>query len=398
MRSYYPVDSKAVPAPNTDTLYTIAWLDVSKEPSVIKIPDMGDRYYMLPMLDGWSNVFSVPSTRTTGQKAQTYVITGPGWSGALPSGVSQIKAPTGMVWVLGRIYSTGTPEDYVAVHAIQDQITAQPLSSYGRSYSAPAGVVDQKLDMKTPTKEQVDALSTNDFFAYFSELVKTNPPLQGDRLKLDEIAQIGIVPGKDFDSSKLAAYDPVANASVPKLARKKMGELLSAQKLTNGWQYFTNVGDYGTDYLMRALANWMGPGWNRPQDAVYPISLKSADGSAYDGSKHSYLIHFGKGMMPPVKGFWSLTLYDDQYFLVPNSINRYTLSQRDKLVENADGSVDLYLQSESPGAARQANWLPAPKGPFTLMLRLYWPSTTGPSLLDGTWQPPLVQTGESPAR
>src|SRR5512147_1271784 len=158
MRSYPSVDNHCCAAPNADTLYTEAWLDVSKEPWVFSIPDMGDRYYIMPMLDGWSEVFEVAGSRTTGGKAQTYAITGPSWSGALPQGVKEVKSPTGMVWILGRIYSNGTPEDYRAVHALQDKFTVVPLSAYGKSYTPPPGVVDPKFDMKAAVRKQVNAM------------------------------------------------------------------------------------------------------------------------------------------------------------------------------------------------------------------------------------------------
>src|SRR5499426_699942 len=158
MRSYPDATFKDVTAPNADTLYTTTWLDVSKEPWVLSIPDMSGRYFLFPMLDGWTDVFQVPGKRTTGTGPQTYAITGPGWSGTLPSGVTQYKSPTAMVWILGRIYCTGTPEDYDAVHNIQDQVSVVPLSAYGKTYTAPSGVVDPKIDMKTAVRDQVDAL------------------------------------------------------------------------------------------------------------------------------------------------------------------------------------------------------------------------------------------------
>jgi hypothetical protein len=139
------------------------------------------------------------------------------------------------------------------------------------------------------------------------------------------------------------------------------------------------------------MANALGPGWNRPQDAVYPLSQKDANGDAYDGSEHKYVMHFEKGQMPPVKAFWSLTMYDTEFFFVPNSINRYDLSQRNHFNNNADGSVDLYIQADSPGKNKEANWLPAPKGKFALVLRMYWPTQTAPSIMDGTWTPPPVK-------
>lgn len=161
--------------------------------------------------------------------------------------------------------------------------------------------------------------------------------------------------------------------------------------MVNGWMFSTKMGVYGTDYLGRAVTTAFGLGANRPQDAIYPTSEVDANGKPYDGS-NKYVMHFDKGQMPPALGFWSLTMYNGQYFFVDNPLNRYTLSSRTKFVTNADGSVDMYLQSDSPGKAKEANWLSAPKGKFILMLRLYWPRETPPSLIDGTWKiPPVTQ-------
>ena len=176
MRTYPAVDNHCCAAPNADTLYTEAWLDVSKEPSVLSIPDMGNRYYIIPMLDGYSEVMSVASPATTGYKAQTYAITGPGWTGTLPPNVTQVKSATGMVWVLGRIYCTGTPDDYKAVHALQDKFTVVPLSSHGKPYTPPVAQVDPNFDMKTAVRKQVDGLDVNAYFTRLAQLMKTNPP------------------------------------------------------------------------------------------------------------------------------------------------------------------------------------------------------------------------------
>jgi len=391
MRTYPAVDNHCCAAPNADTLYTMVWLDVSSEPWILSIPDMGNRYYIVPMLDGYSEVFKVASPATTGSKAQTYAITGPGWSGTLPQGMTEVKSATGMVWVLGRIYCTGTPEDYKTVHALQDKFSVVPLSSYGKPYKAVAGPVNPNLDMKTAVRKQVAALDIDTYFNYLAKLMKTNPPTPRDAPMIARMAKIGLVPGKDFDPSKLAFVDRELIKTVPKLALVKMVEHMKQQKTTNGWLYFTSgVGEFGTDYLVRGMANALGPGWNRPQDAVYPLSQKDANGDDYDGSAHNYVMHIEKGQFPPVKAFWSLTMYDPEFFFVPNSINRYDLSQRNKFITNPDGSIDMYLQAESPVKGKEANWLPAPKGKFALVMRLYWPTTTPPSILDGSWKPPAV--------
>jgi hypothetical protein len=395
MRSYPAVENHCCAAPNADTLYTIVWLDVTKEPWILSIPEMGDRYYIVPMLDGYSEVFHVASPPTTGSKAQTYAITGPGWSGTLPEGVTQAKSPTGLVWVLGRIYCTGTPQDYKAVHALQDMFSAVPLSSYGKPFAPSPGAVEPSVDMKTAVRKQVGDLDINAYFNYLAKLMQTNPPTAEDAPIVARMAKIGLSPGQEFDPGKLGFVDKELIRTVPKLSTVKMLAHLKEQKTTNGWLYFTSgVGDFGTDYLVRGMANALGPGWNRPQDAVYPLSQKDPDGDDYDGAKHKYVMRFDKGKLPPVKAFWSITMYDPDFFFVPNAINRYDLSQRNQFVKNADGSVDLYVQAESPGKGKEANRLPAPKGKFALVLRLYWPTTTPPSILDGTWTPPPVKRGE----
>ncbi len=386
MRAYPAVDNKGAAAPNADTMYTMVWYDLSTEPWVFSIPDMGDRFYIMPVLSSYNEVFHVAGSRATGGKPQKFVITGPGWSGPLPEGLTQVKSPTALVWICGRIYCTGTPEDYKAVHEVQDQYSSVPLSAYGKAYSPPPAVVDEKFDMKTAVRKQVNALSLEEFFDYFARLLKNNPPKPEDAAIVARMARIGIVPGQDLDRSKL----PVLGGKLdPKIALLEMVEILKTTKAVNGWLYWTSdAGTYGTDYAQRAMVTLIGPGLNFPQDAVYPFSEKDERGEKYDGAAHNYVIHFEKGGLPPVKGFWSLTMYDPEFFFVPNPINRYNLSQRNTFVTNPDGSVDLYLQAESPDPDKEANWLPAPKGKFVPMLRLYWPTDTAPTILDGSWKPP----------
>jgi hypothetical protein len=395
LRTYPAVDDHSVTAPNADTLYTLTWLDVSKEPWILSIPDMKDRYFLFPMLDMWTNVFQDPGKRTTGTKAQKYAITGPGWSGTLPAGVTEYKAPTGIVWVLGRIYCTGTPEDYKAVHALQDQVSAVPLSAYGKPYSPPPGKADPAIDMKAP-RDQVNAMDGAAYFKLFAELLKANPPAADDAPMVAKLAKIGIVPGQDFDAAKLEPAVAKGIAAAPKPGQEKIqawlkeGIAAGDGKLENGWMFFKTVGTYGTSYRQRAMIAWYGLGANRLQDAVYPTSEGPDILKKYSGA-NKYVMHFNKGELPPVNGFWSITMYDGNYFFVPNAINRYTVSQRNKLKANADGSVDIYVQHDSPGKDKEQNWLPAPAGEFVLMMRLYWPKDTPPSILDGTWKPPEVK-------
>jgi hypothetical protein len=394
LRTYPAVDDHSVTAPNADTLYTLTWLDVSKEPWILSIPDMKDRYYLFPILDMWTNVFQDPGKRTTGTKAQKYAITGPGWSGTLPAGVTEYKSPTGIVWVLGRIYCTGTPEDYKAVHALQDQVSAVPLSAYGQPYTPSPGKVDAAIDMKAP-RDQVNAMDGAAYFKLFAQLLKTNPPAADDAPMLAKLAKIGIVPGQDFDAAKLDPAVAKGIAAAPKPAQERISNLKEAivtgdAKVENGWMHFSTTGLYGTGYRNRALITWYGLGANRPQDAVYPTSEGPDILKKYSGA-NKYVMHVNKGELPPVNGFWSITMYDTNYFFVPNPINRYTVSSRNKFKANADGSIDVYVQHDSPGKDKEANWLPAPSGEFVLMMRLYWPKETPPSILDGTWRPPEVK-------
>lgn len=394
LREYPTPSFTDVTAPNADTLYTTAFIDVGEEPWIFSFPDMKDRYFLFPMLDGWTTVFQVPGKRTTGGDAQTYAITGPGWEGKLPEGVTEYKSPTSLVWILGRIYCTGTPEDYKAVHELQDQCKLVPLSAYGKEWTPPAGKVDPSIDMKTAVREQVNRMDAVEYFTLLSELLKTNPPTAADAEMVAKMAEIGIVPGKDFDKSKL---DAAFVKRIPEIAFARImlhfkfsdGDIQNI----NGWGFTTKTGIYGTNYTQRALITAIGLGANRPQDAIYPTSLKMKEGvlgRAYHGS-NKYELTFPKGQMPPVRGFWSITMYNDKYFFVENPIDRYSISARQELKSNADGSTTIYIQNESPGAEKESNWLPAPKDKFLLMMRLYWPDDSPPSILDGSWVIPAVR-------
>jgi hypothetical protein len=390
LRQYPNASFRDVTAPNADTLYSSGFFYVDKEPWVLSIPDMKGRYFLFPMLDGWTTVFAVPGTRTTGTGAQSYAITGPDWSGTLPPGVKELKSATNIVWLIGRVYCTGTPEDYAAVHALQDQFKMVPLSFYGKDYKPPPATVDPSIDMKTPVRDQVNHMDAVTYFTLLAQLMKDNPPSAADAPEVARFAKIGLVPGQDFDPSKLDA-DFVKR--IPQVAFDRIMlqiKVNDAVKDANGWIYDTKTGVYGTDYLNRALVTAVGLGANRPQDAIYPLSSKDADHHAYDGA-NKYVMHFAKGQLPPVSGFWSVTMYDPNYFFVANPINRYSISPRQNLKTSSDGSTDLYIQNQSPGADKESNWLPAPTGKFILMLRMYWPNENDPSIIDGTWTIPAVK-------
>ncbi|MHB2209814.1 DUF1254 domain-containing protein [Methylobacterium sp. CM6257] len=387
MREYPDAKFRAVTAPNADTLYSSAFVDVGTEPHLLSIPEEDGRYYLMPMLSAWTNVFAVPGKRTTGTGPQTYFIAGPGWSGSVPSGATLIQAPTNLIWILGRTYCTGTPEDYRAVHALQDQYRLIPASAAGKPYTPPPGRVDPSIDTTMTVREQVNRMDATTYFNLLATLMRDNPPALADGVLVAKMASLGIVPGQPFDPGSLP---PAARQAVEQAPRQALARIMEHMKNTgqhvNGWTFTTNGGDYGKDYLQRAFITAVGLGCNLPQDAVYPLTKVDAAGRQLTGTS-KYVMRFPAGELPPVDGFWSLTMYDADYFFVENPLNRYSASPRNDLKTNPDGSVDLLIQHESPGAQREANWLPAPAGPFILMLRTYWPKA---ALLNGSWAPPPV--------
>lgn len=394
MQSYPTASFRNITTPNADTLYSLAWIDLKKEPYILELPNEGNRYYIMPLLSAWTDVFASLGTRTTGTKAGTYAITGPGWKGTLPEKVTEIKSPTNLVWILGRTYSSGTPEDYEAVHKIQKDYTLVPLSFYKKPYTPPKGVVNTAIDMDTPVREQVDNLDADAFFKLLAELLKDNPPSQADSVMVAKMKRIGIVPGKDFDPSKLGPKQLKAIRKAPVNALEKLQDLSSTgEKIENGWYYTLKTGLYGTDYLQRATIAYNGLGANRPQDAVYPIAKVDTTGKLLNGS-NDYIIRFPKGKLPPVKGFWSITLYNEDMYFVPNKLSKYTVSPRDNLQTNPDGSTDIYIQRVSPGKDKESNWLPSPEGDFVLVLRMYWPED---AVLNGSWELPGV-VNQGPAK
>jgi hypothetical protein len=390
---YPAADYKGVTAPNADTLYTGAFLDVSKEPILLSYPDMHGRYFLFPIYSQWTNVIAAPGSRTLGTGAQTIAIIGPEWQGILPSGITQeVKSPTNTVFIIGRVYADGTPEDYAAVNAAQKEFKLVPLSSYGKPYTPPAGTIDPKApSVKEKVRDIISAMDTQTYFNAMAMSMAINPPvLPEDAPTVAEMAKIGLVPGMPFDLSKLSPADQAVLADVGKVAFEQIaGEQTKGNKVVNGWLLTSGTGNYGTRYLWRAGVSAFGWGANLDKDAIYP-STKDSDGAPLVGA-NTYIIHFAKGETPPVDGFWSITMYDSSYYFYPNALNKLTESMRDHPVLNTDGSLDLYFSHDKPANAPQANWLPAPSDQFILMMRMYWPKGTPPSILDGTWSPPPVK-------
>jgi hypothetical protein len=390
--AYPTAELKIVVRPNFDTLYSSAFLDLRKEPMIVSAPDTNGRYYMLPMLDMWTDVFASPGSRTTGTGAQNWAVVPQGWTGSLPDGVGRIDAPTPYVWIIGRTKTDG-PADYDAVHKIQAGYKITPLSRWGKTVEPTIGVVDPTVDMRTPPKVQVDAMPAGKFFALAAEVMKLQPPHVTDQPIIALMRRMGIEPGKSFDIDKADPAVRKALESAPEDAQRLMAwKLKSLARVVNFWSMNTDtMGVYGNYYLKRAIVAQLGLGANLPEDAIYPANLGDESGQALDGA-NKYVLHFDKGATPPADAFWSVTLYDEEGYQVGNPLNRFAVSSWMPLKYNADGSLDLYFQNASPGAEREANWLPSPKGPFNLLLRIYAPRSEA---LTGRWSPPPVTRAQA---
>ncbi len=387
MRAVPDASFTDVVRPNADTLYSSMWFDVAEEPLIVSVPDSGARYYLMPMLDMYTDVFAAPGKRTTGTRAQTFAIVGPEWKGALPAGVREIRAPTAQGWLIGRTQVNGKL-DYPAVHNFQDKITAVPLLAFGKAYEAPEGKVDAGLDMSAPA-EQVAKMDPQTFFRVFAEAVRKNPPHANDYPVLARMHRIGIEPGKAFDFDRAPPEVQTALKAALAAAQARIDEAVArGSRMANGWAMPVNpIGTYGTDYAKRAGIARFGLGANTLEDAFYPSAGGKLSDVPLDSDKR-YVIHFPKGQLPPARAFWSVSVYDDRQLFPANPIVRFALGDRDPLVFNVDGSLDVFLQRQSPGPEREANWLPTPgEGPFSVTMRLYWPR---PEATDGTWQPPPV--------
>ncbi len=380
----------AVVKPNVDTYYSIAWLDLEKEPQVLSVPAT-DRYYLLPLLDAYSNVFASPGTRTTGTDAQTFLIAGPDWRGETPADLTLIQAPTNTVWMIGRIQVNSPEDGATIVREIQDDMQLVPLSAYGTDdYEVPQGIVKPEHQDIVPVKT-IQTLDVNTYLNRMAELMVSNPPAAADSTILRKMSKIGLVAGQPFHISTDNLILKTKLNRLPDFIHKKMKARRAkpdTARLTNGWMLINEgIGTYGVDYLRRAYIDFIGLGACIPEDAMYPNCTLDINGDPLNADTQ-YRIHFDADQIPPVNAFWSLTAYNADEFLVKNDLNRFALGDRDDLKYNEDGSLDLYIQSTAPDAELVSNWLPIPEeGAFFLTLRLYWPKE---EVLNGDWEIPFV--------
>jgi hypothetical protein len=365
--------------PNIDTLYGYAWLDLAPEPQLLRVPDTNDRYYCIQLIDAYANTFKYVGRRATGTKEATYAVVGPGWKGTLPSGVQRIDAPTNLVLAFTRTLVAGDG-DLPAAQAIQKQYALAPLSAHPRIH--PPDEIDD-ADLSLFPIPHFGARGV-EFFDDLAAGLATAPPPADDLASVRRFAKVGIGPGghpsQSRDQSTLSSLRdavPVADARIKKA---------DYSTRLNGWSVNYKVTNFIKDPLLRAAVNQYGPATHIAQEALY-FAAKPA-GRPLSGAD-KYLLRFGAGGLPPVDAFWSLTLYGADFFLVENPINRYSIGDRTAgLVYGADGSLEIHVQSQSPERGN-LNWLPAPAGPYELVLRTYQPK---PSLFNGSYQlPPLRQ-------
>jgi len=385
----------AVVKPNVDTYYSNAWFDLKAGPVVLSVPAT-DRYYLLPLYDAYSNVFSVPGTRTTGTGAHTFLITGPFWQGKVPEGMTQIKAPTNTVWMIGRTQVNSVKDGATVVAAFQDGMSVVPLNKYGKEYEAPPGKVNEEYNKIVPV-DDTRALSVEEYFNKLARLMVDNPPAAADAPLVNEMKAIGLVPGQKFTLENFSPELRKKLNAIPGQEHqiwiaKATGKMNAGVPAVNNWMFARKgMGNYGTNYDFRSFIAFIGLGANLPADAVYPTTSMDSEGNPIEG-KNKYVLHFDKDEIPPVNAFWSLTAYNSKDFLIKNPINRYALGDRDDLHYNKDGSLDIYIQNTDPGGDKTSNWLPSTQEGLTnLTLRLYWPKE---SVLDGTWVVPGIQKVE----
>lgn len=393
VRQFPNAQFKDVVRPNVDTLYTTAFISMKEGPWVFEMPANDKRYELMPFMDAWTNVFASPGTRTTGNQGANYLLAGPEWDGQVPQGMTLLKSPTDMVWLIGRTQTNGAA-DFETVHALQNRLR---LTKWVTPENTTSANTDSKKDAKPDWQvslepslapvAQMKALSTPEFFNRLTQLMVSNPASKEDAPLIERLAQLEIKPGQAVHLS----WSNALSFSLGRwIANQRVMKALNTKAQDGSWSYPPlNLGQYGTDYNTRAAVAMVGLGANLPKDAAYPNTALDHQGQALNG-KHRYRLHFAANALPPVKAFWSITAYGADEFLIDNPMQRFAIGDRDRLVFNADGSLDLWVQATPPSQKEAAaNWLPVQMGaPFLLNARLYWPEDKA---LNGQWKMPVVE-------
>ncbi|WP_413578287.1 DUF1254 domain-containing protein [Bdellovibrio sp. HCB290] len=384
-------DSKSTqPYPEADTLSSLSWLDL-QEPQVISLPNAGNRFVVFSMLSAWGEVFTSIGSRVGGNSEKQILVTGPGWSGSVPGGMQHIAAPTNSVWLVGKVQVKGA-NDLNRVYAYQDKIQISSLSRYISKEPTPSSVTfNVDVDQRTPVLEQVANMDARVYFATFASELQRNPPAQTDGAIISKMAALGIFPNKEFNYDSLPANVKEALNSGYFLGQNQFAEFQRGTpnlRVTNGWGQPILAGQYDGNYRVRALMTKLGFEKDASSDMAFAQATVDERGARLNGS-FKYVLKFPKGQTPPVRGFWSVSLYNTRKFYVENPLHRYSLNNSNKFKTNADGSTDIYIQNMSPGREWESNWLPSPAGEdFSLVMRMYWPE---PAILDGKWKIPALE-------
>jgi hypothetical protein len=393
----------AVVTPNSDTPYSLLWLDLGAEPMVLSVPAVPTpRYYSIQLCDGNTFNYGYVGSRATGTEPGDYLVVGPGWTGDKPAGIRDVFRSSTRFSIA--IYRTQLfdAKDMENVKKVQAGYRAQPLSAYLKQPAPPPApaVNFPKIDKE---------LAKTNFFEYLDFALQFAPPGPEEQAIRAKLARIGIGAGKTFEFKDLSLEHKAAVALGMKEGDRKVDQAVAQiGKNVNGWRVAAVAGDrafFHGDWLLRAAAAKAGIYGNSAVEAMYPMTKTEVSGEPLDGSMHNYTVSFAPGQYPPVKAFWSVTMYDGKtQLLIQNPINRYLINSPmlSGLKKGKDGSVTLYIQNKSPGKDKESNWLPAPNGPIYLVMRLYWPKTEAPSILppgEGTWQPPaLLAVKERPGK
>jgi len=384
----------AIISPNSDTPYSMMFMDLRTEPIVLSVPAVTKpRYYSVQLIDGSTYNFGYIGSRSTGDEAGDYMVVGPDWKGVMPPGIRKVfRSETQLPFAIFRT-QLFNPADMPNVVAIQSGYKAQPLSAYLKQPAPPAAPA---IDFPRINND----LAKTDFFTYLGFALQFGPAAPEEVAIRAKLARLGIGADKKFSFEQLSAEQKSAVVKGMQDGHAKVENAIkNLGTKVNGWNIVGAGGDsafYHGDWLKRAAVAQAGIYANDAAEATYPLTTTLPDGEPLDAGKHNYTITFREGQLPPVNAFWSVTMYDGKtQLLIENSIDRYLINSPmlSTMTKNADGSLTLYLQKTSPGADKENNWLPAPNDLMYLVMRLYWPKTEAPSILppgNGTWSPPQI--------
>lgn len=386
---------KTFPRPDTNAYYSLAWLDLSDGPVVLETPDTDGRYYIMPLMDAWGNVYASIGKRTTGTFPNRYLIVGPHWNGSVPSGIQAIKSPTEITWIRGSMLTDST-KNKKSTAKVQQGFKLYPFRVSDQKYVAPKGAVDPMIQA-APAANKLFTLTTADYFNRLNRLMMTNPPAKEDQEILNKISKYGIGPGLAFNPESLSEADQAELSRLPALMKNKfdnfqVSEAQGMQGTGENWIKFRGPGEFQTDYAARAFAAYQGVALDNPEDIVGAVTTRDDTGAKLTGDKR-YILHFNKDQLPKTNERWTLTIYDSQGQIVKNKLSRFSLGSKNKMTYNSDGSLDIFIESSSPGKLRESNWLPSPKGEFQVMARLYSPKKEA---LSPEWTlPSIMEAGKT---